>query len=303
MQLNDILEENSVKAISAKTKISEENLENLFNKNFETLKKVKALGFISILEREYGADLANLRQDAYEYYGDRTEDQSIALGLQPSEEKKGTSKFLIFLIVLLLGASSWYFLTQIDKKNVSEFLPFLDESTIDSFMGQKDDTEAVVGNLSIAKVSKDEALESRPEESGETVVPAAKEATLIEDKSVEITQSVTDITPTTEDENVPVTEETPTTLISIVPVNRLWFGLINTETKERKHFSTSLAYDLEIGEEGWLLATSSAPFSIVSAKEIKEFNDAKEHYFKIDKNGIVPLDKSEYVARGGWAKW
>ncbi len=35
MQLNEILEENSIKGISQKTKISEENIENLLAANFD----------------------------------------------------------------------------------------------------------------------------------------------------------------------------------------------------------------------------------------------------------------------------
>ena len=99
MQLNDILEENSVRAISQKTKISEDNLENLLAKNFENLKKVKTLGFISILEREYNADLNTLRNDAEEYYSSLNEDSSVMFGRSIPDEKKGTSKF--FLLVVL----------------------------------------------------------------------------------------------------------------------------------------------------------------------------------------------------------
>lgn len=49
-------------------------------------------------------------------------------------------------------------------------------------------------------------------------------------------------------------------IISIIPVRRLWFGLIDMDTKERKHFSIAEAYQLEVGIKRWLIATSSAPF-------------------------------------------
>ncbi len=67
MQLNEILEENSVKTISQKTKILESNLESLFAGKFDTLQKTRALGFIAIIEREYNADLSRLREEALEY--------------------------------------------------------------------------------------------------------------------------------------------------------------------------------------------------------------------------------------------
>ncbi len=86
-------------------------------------------------------------------------------------------------------------------------------------------------------------------------------------------------------------------------MNRLWFGIIDMETKERNHFSIDNMYELDVSEKTWLVATSSAAFSLLEFDETKEFNDAKEHYFKIDVNGVEVLSKSDYVALGGWSQW
>ncbi|HIQ46130.1 MAG TPA: hypothetical protein EYH57_00765 [Sulfurovum sp.] len=138
MQLNDILEENSIQAISAKTKIPEENLEYLIASEFDALTKVKTLGFISILEREYKADLSVLRASAEEYYGQSVEAHLFPIGQPIADEHKSKPKLLILFILLLLGVSSWYFFTQFDKKNLNELIPFIDEETIESFMGNKE---------------------------------------------------------------------------------------------------------------------------------------------------------------------
>ena len=90
MQLNEILEENSIKSISQKTKISEDNLENLLARNFDVLMKIKTLGFISILEREYKADLTALREEALAYYASHEEDHSFSVAVPLKEEKKGS---------------------------------------------------------------------------------------------------------------------------------------------------------------------------------------------------------------------
>ena len=282
MQLNDILEENSVRAISQKTKISEDNLENLLNKNFDALKKIKTLGFISIIEREYNADLNALREEAKEYYDNVREDQSVTLGRPIMEEKKGKSKFFMLVIFALLGYATWYFLTQFDKKNLSGMIPFIDESTIESFLGDKKVQSSDVEDLSIAKVN----VDTVPEKQDAEVVAQV-------DNSVEMTQTVEDITP------VGVTKK----IVSIVPVHRLWFGLVNADTKAREHFSVSETFELDVSRKSWLVATSSAAFSLQEGDETKEFNDAKEHYFKIDANGIEVLNKSDYIALGGWPQW
>jgi hypothetical protein len=127
MQLNEILEENSIKAISNKTNISEENLEVLFRGEFDLLKKVKTMGFISIIEREYNADLKTLREQAKAYYSENGDDDGVVLDATLVEKKKSGSGFLRLLVILLLGAASWYFITQFDQEKLKGLLPFNEE--------------------------------------------------------------------------------------------------------------------------------------------------------------------------------
>ena len=168
MQLNEILEEHTVKSISEKTNISEENIEALFNKEFDLLKRVKTLGFISIIEREYGADLSALKQDAIAYYDSHQEDESVVLDAPVIEKKKDKSKLFIVLIVILLGAASWYFITQFDQEKLRGMLPFNEEKMIPSV----DDESAVKPELSIEEAvseANDTESDSHSESNAEKV--------------------------------------------------------------------------------------------------------------------------------------
>jgi cytoskeletal protein RodZ len=154
MQLNEILEENTIKSISQKTKISEDNLENLLGGNFDALKKIKALGFISILEREYNADLSALKEEALAFYSVEKEENGFTVGLPVDEEKKGKSKLFLFFILALLAYASWYFFTQFDKKHLSELIPFIDEQKIENMVTENEENkkEISIKELSIANV-------------------------------------------------------------------------------------------------------------------------------------------------------
>mgnify|MGYP000427298409 CR=1 FL=1 len=154
MRLNEILEENTIKSISQKTKISEDNLENLLASNFDSLKKIKTLGFISILEREYKADLNALREEALEFYSQHREENGFTVALPVEEEKKGKSKLFLFVVLALLGYASWYFFTQFDKKHLSELIPFMDEQMIETVVieTEEKEKEITVEDLSIANV-------------------------------------------------------------------------------------------------------------------------------------------------------
>ena len=170
MQLNDILQEHTVKSISERTNISEENLEALFGKEFELLKRVKALGFISIIEREYGADLSALKKEALGYYDAHREEESVVLDAPVIEKKKGKSKLLIVFVLLLLGAASWYFITQFDQSKLRGMLPFNEEKMVPAVV----DESAVKPELSIEKAIT---------EANDTVKEAETEAASGEEKS------------------------------------------------------------------------------------------------------------------------
>jgi hypothetical protein len=107
------------------------------------------------------------------------------------------------------------------------------------------------------------------------------------------------------EESVEVTEEELDALknIVLIPERRLWFGLIQIETGKRDHHSISGKYEIDVVDKSWLIATSSASFSLSYQENVQEFNDAKEHYFKVSASGIEHLSKTEYVAQGGYKKW
>ena len=152
MQLNEILEENSVKAVSKKTKVSEENIERLLAAEFDTLKRAKTLGFISIIEREYKADLSMLKEQALSYYIEHSGDEeSTTVGLPVAEEKRGKSKWFLMLVLGLLAYASWYFFTQFDQKHLSTLLPFIEEKLLSETITAKE--ESLEGDLNIANVT------------------------------------------------------------------------------------------------------------------------------------------------------
>ncbi len=168
MQLNEILEENTIRSISQKTNISEENLEALFAGEFDVLKKVKTMGFISIIEREYHADLKPLRDQAKAYYAEHDDESGIVLDAPVSERKKGKSKVMPFLVIVLLGAASWYFITQFDKEKLKGLIPFQTTKSGEVLQSAVDDDP----NLSIEHAIADE---TQHEQSAKSVSGEATE--------------------------------------------------------------------------------------------------------------------------------
>ena len=312
MTLNEILEEQSVKAISKKTNISEENIERIMAEDFSSLAKAKALGFISIFERDYHADLKVLKEKALTYYEDHAEEESISIALPRVEEKKGRSKWFPLLMLGLLAYASWYFFTQFDKKMLGTILPFTEdkvemtvpenvENPLKSIQDKAEEeeslsiTNALTATQTDATGAQTDIIVASIDPSEVVKVPEVVTVTQEEVKSD--AQSVA--VPTV----VAVVASAEVETIVLMPEYRLWFGMIDMNTGQRDHFSISKKYEIDVKGKSWLIATSSAPFSFINENETQEFNDAKEHYFKVSQEGVESLSKAEYVSQGGYRKW
>ncbi|MEA1879742.1 MAG: hypothetical protein U9N11_03755 [Campylobacterota bacterium] len=130
MQLSDIVEKYSLKTMSETTNISENNLEYMIAEDFSSLTRPKALGFISIIEREYDVDLKPLKKTAIAYYETHeSAASSVSIGLPLEDKKKGNSKWFFFFIFALLAYASWYFFSQFSQNTLGNMLS-LNESNV-----------------------------------------------------------------------------------------------------------------------------------------------------------------------------
>jgi predicted secreted protein len=126
MQLNELLETYSIKEISKRTNISEENLEALFHKEFDVLTKVKALGFISIVERELKADLSALRKEAKAYYKEHEDDVGVVFDAPVVESKEEGGKALLwFILIAVILGGGWFVSARFDKSKLDELKAML----------------------------------------------------------------------------------------------------------------------------------------------------------------------------------
>ena len=119
--------------IHEQTHIAHKYVQALLHESFEGMQKVQLLGFISIMEREYGVDLTPLRQSAIEYF---EVIQEPLMEEEPSYKKEllvssknDKKKFYIFLgiFVLLVVVGMFYFFSQeepsSEKMNTKVSLP------------------------------------------------------------------------------------------------------------------------------------------------------------------------------------
>ncbi len=97
--------------VAQKTFINENDLDALLDQNFERFNRTKALGFIQILEREYGLGLGDLREACLKFYAahpDPAEEKPLSIEQPQERPPKNRRTLLLILAALALVALVLY---------------------------------------------------------------------------------------------------------------------------------------------------------------------------------------------------
>ncbi|NEW59977.1 hypothetical protein GSY74_01660 [Sulfurovum sp. bin170] len=107
MKFSELLGKEGLTSVSERTNISIEILESLVDNNFEDLTRVKAMGFLSILKREYDMPLDDLESSIKNYFEEHSDNDNQPI-LLSADRTKRDSGFLKWLIIFILLGGLWY---------------------------------------------------------------------------------------------------------------------------------------------------------------------------------------------------
>ncbi len=319
MQLNELIEIEGLESVSEKTNISIYNLNSLANKDFRELNRVKALGFVHILKREYGADTNELESAIRSYFEDNTpiDDEPVLVKPDKLKQSSGFSKWIV-LFVLLGGF--WYIY---NSGKLNEML----ENTSKNEANILNDNEALKSKNSISEDEIKENVVIKKDnnktkvEITTSMIASGKDTNIDNNKTIDKNRTkgikvIADIpkknsnkegkgTITVSSEagveepvvNTPEPDNNATeiTNVTINPTRgMLWYGFINIDTRKHKEFmkKDSTPFDLKGGR--WLLTTGHGYLDIVSDIKTVEVADRKRHYFYIDSKTIKEITRKEF---------
>ena len=327
MLFNELIEQKGLESVFSKTNISSENLNRLLNEEFDKLNRVKALGFLLILEREYpDIDVNELRHRIKLYYEDHApaDDKVVMVPASSTTGGSDFSFFKIFIIATILGGGYYLYnkgelnpiINQVedDKKNFFDDNKALEtnatEAEAQKVIVEKTEPESVRINTPIApkmqtvKLNEDESTKKKDtakstdtdsNKSVESVVKEVSEDFLKHEanKKIEETQK-----------NKKTVTVTPIKTITINPTRgMLWYGFINLDTKKRREFMKKVSTPFTIGDGRWLLVTGHGYFDIISDTKTVENADNKKHYFLIDSRDIKEISRKEFRELNGHRGW
>lgn len=286
------LEEVGSKNISAATHIPIAHVEKILSKSYTHFQKPQFFGFISILEREYKIDLAQLKQEYLFTLAEKELPDESSFDMAESgfkffensgellKNKKVTyGAGAIAGIVLVL-----FLVSLIDFSSSDEVKIEINNSAIDKAKKNLNIKPVVPANV-------EEALSDNTVESAEfgQDQQAAKEqnSTATEEKGKETTAASEPMMPL---------------YFRIVPKGRLWLGIINAETHRRRVETISKPLILD-AEKSWLIVTGYGHLDLDcgdTTTKLREDNKLLILY----ENGICQvIDKEEFKARNRGKLW
>jgi len=332
MLFNELIKKDGIEGVASKTNISEVNLEYLLEENFEKLNRVRALGFLLILEREYKEiDVAELREKIKAYYEENgPADDKVVMVAMDSVEGGSFSLFKLFIILALLGGGYYLYsegklnslIQKIDDKK--DF--FDDKKALESNVSDANADKVVVGKSNKESVTietpvapkeetivlNDKTLDNKKEEKKEVEavhhIAEAEEAnksieSVVKEVSKEFLQHEEKITASVEEEPVASANTTINTITINPTRGMLWFGFINLENKKRREFMKKVSTPFNINNSRWLLVTGHGFLDIVSDSQTLEIADNKKHYFYIDSSEMREVSRQEFRELNGRRGW
>jgi hypothetical protein len=245
--------------IHERTHISRDKMERFLSKSYDEIARVQFMGYLSILEREYGIDLSATKE---EYNAFHRDNETLMLSktsaiLQSNTNSK--SKWIAAGIVGIAALMGGGYLLQ----GVMSSAP-----------------KEEVMHLTTANVNVVDIQENNQSEANETVAPSI------------LAQEGTE-----ENTSAPIKNQ-----VSILPTYKVWYGIIDTASQERKQNTTKEPITID-GSKNYLIVLGHGKIEIQSAEGKTELNESDRVYFVTEEGKLKLIPHKEFVERNGGKEW
>ena len=263
-----------IKAVAQKTLMTEQSVKAILNKDFKSLQKTKAIGFVKIIEREFKVDFSEWIEEYNRYLNESVppEEEEQFVMSEPSKDKGNKlinvfTYFIIFISVIAL----FYILSDINSFKESEEIKPVKELV----------EEAKV-NLEITKELNESVLIlEKVKENNETINELKEEV-------AEVKEIVKPI-------------ETPSKIeVYVKPRVKVWVGVIVLPNYKKRSFITGEQFDIDTSKEQLVSLGHNRIDIYLNGEKVNLEGKEKFHY----KDGeIIPLTFAEFRELNRGKNW
>ncbi|BCD46926.1 hypothetical protein [Helicobacter suis] len=329
-----LLQEKGIKEIVQTTKIANPRIKAILEKDFNSLQRVHAVGFLQILEKEYRIDLSQWLVEydkKNSFAGSKESPKEVNATPAPQEQKvqkeskqeqekplpfldaervgdlpppkisyeQKTSKwvFIVPVIVLALALGLYlHYSTNTTQESISENTPLAKTPDSPSQPQITSTQSSPTPQEQSIQTKTSEQNQPQPKLTQESPAPSSTPSGL---KSAENTPpSNTPNTPPSKEEQPPKEEAEKYPTIEITPKEDVWMESIDLHTKDKKQTILKEPFTLNTQGHKWLLAFGHGNLSIKANGKLLDFNRERPlRFLYTPKGGLRRLSLAHYQER------
>lgn len=291
----DKLKKIGVQKIHENTHISRAHIEAIFQENFEDMhNKVQLNGFLSILEREYGVDLSDLKSKAnehFEHVAKYTHIQTSTTNLFLVDNRKKKTTFFYIALGIVIFILFAYLNTNItkDEPAISEESSKVAVALVEENATITDENSSLIEHNQTNIEEIEEVLIKNTQETQEKVQEVPKEE--IKEVIREVPQKKASL-----DSGV------KSTLLKITPKSKVWIGYINLNTGEKSQTVSLDKLSLDASKD-WLLTFGHGHLDIEVNGKLHQYQTAKNLKFIYKDGELKELSFDEFKELNSGKLW
>lgn len=319
MKCIDELQKIGIDKVSAKTRITQDKLQNIIDFKYDAFDKTRAMGFVQIIQREFGIDLSEWFAAYNDYHSaptERTEEinegndeitRQINIPIESDKKDRSYIVLIVLLIVLVVLFMSLFIYNNFISSSTST------KSISQSTLTPLQEIQQNKNDLAREEVLVD--LSANPSENSvnSSVNPNQNAQDSKIDSSVEnsanlstnsANSSTTNQNPTTTQSVAQTTITTQTEELIITPNEPLWVGIIDLKSRRKKQLNIDARHSITLDGDK-IIRTGHSYFSVSSGTNFaKQYigGDNKYFLYKMD-GGLSEISKAEFLELNKGEEW
>ncbi len=298
-----VLEKIGLKEVSTKTHIEVKQLAYILNAQYDKLNKINTLGFVKILSREYDIDFTEWLEGYHDYWAEQdneedTQSNKIFICARSDRSYKKAAWFFL-LMVLIAGA---FFVVSVFKIDVG--IP----SIIDKVKTEIPQTNNAYQSASVVK----EATTSLGVKVEERIIETNSTNSSIEAVVVSIDENLTRKAESNESNatapipeiqtNTPIKSDVNTSKAMILPMKRIWVGIVNLETNTRKESSSDHNITIDLHQKQ-IIKTGHGFFKLSYDGNVEDFKEQGSTRFLVENGTLQKISEEKFVELNRGKNW
>ncbi len=316
---NDIkvLKQIGLQEVCKKTHIEVKQLEYMINNQYEKLNKINTIGFVKIISREYKIDLSDWLEGFYEYwYDNKAEEDAKKEKIFVRAKSERSYKRIVWFILLIFLISGFVAIFSIFKIDI-DIASLINKTKIDvqiagyqsapvvqeaaKSLGVKVEERVVENNSSNVTV---ESVIVPIDFNASQKIDTNKSMNIEGNDSVETAIVAQQISlPLNEEKNsTTAVEQMPVTQAMIIPIRKVWVGIIFMDDFSRKITSNENNITINLAKRQ-LIKTGNGFFRLAYDGNVEDFTDQGSTRFLVEKGSIKRISEEMFIQLNKGKNW